>query len=729
VVKLNIWIMAAIASLFSAIGIVYAQESHPVKLSGIVVTATRTEKELADVPASTSLVTKEDIEMSNVQAVDQALDALPGVFDRRGKGLMDTQSAVTLRGMPEQKRTLIMLDGITMNKAYDGTVNFGGFAPEDVEKIEVVRGPFSSLYGGYAMGGVVNIITKMPEKREVAVKGGYGTDNTWGTYTSYGDKFKDKFRFFMSYSYKSTDGYVTDYNVQTAKPPAGISGWSPQRYYRGASRYPTVYLIGDKGNNWWYNKGLTVKAGYDFTRTSKLLLSYMRNESEYMYRDPNTYVMNAANVPVYTYGTVRESSFLGTPGGTTQNIYNASYETEFSSVKAKASVNLNELQKSWYVTPGTTAATTFSGGPGTVSSSPSRAYSTDLQFVIPAFKIHTLIVGGSYRYAWSDTEERTVPNWNNEVSTTNLTYQSRGKDRTFALFVQDEIALRDNLTAYLGLRQDRWKTFDGYANSAGFAGYPQHYGPSDSSSISPKGALVYTPFKETTLRTSVGKAFRPPTLYELYRTWTSTSGITYAGNPNLKPEKSLSWDISAEQKLWEGFQFKGAYFETYIDDLIYSRTLTPILQDKINAGKADIKGFEIEGSQKFDVGIVVFANYTYNNAKMRDNDIKPATEGKRLTYVPGEMFNIGFDVERGPSKAHCVGRYVGKRYSDDTNIDRVNGVYLSYDPYFVADAKVSYAVTKFATVSLAVDNVFNKDYFSSYQAPGRKWYGEMTLKF
>jgi len=724
-VKPYIWITAIIVPFFSAIGIVYAQGSDPVVLSNIVVTATRTEKEVGEVPASTSVVIKKNIENSNVQAVDQAVNELPGVFDRRGKGLMDTQASITLRGMPGQQRTLIMLDGIALNKAYDGTVSFGGLSVDDVERIEVVRGPFSSLYGGYAMGGVVNILTKMPEKREITIKGGYGTDNTWGTYISYGDKFQDKFRVFMSYGYKSTDGYVTDYNVQSTKPPVGINGWLPVMSNLGATRY----LIGDKGKNGWYNDNLTLKTGYDFTKTSKLRVSFMRNQSEYKYGDPNTYLLNAAGVPVYNYAAVRQSTFLGGPGGETQNIYNASYETEFSSVKAKASIALNEYEKKWYVTPGTTATTTRFGGPGTVSSSPSRAYNADLQLTIPVYQKHALTVGGSYRYSWSDTGERSLTYWQDEDSTTNLTYESGGKDRTFAFFMQDEIALRDNLTAYLGLRQDWWKAFGGYANDVGKAGYPKRYGSTDYSSISPKAALVYTPFKETTLRTSVGKAFRPPTLYELYRTWTSTSGTTYVGNPDLKPEKSLSWDIGIEQKLWHGFQFKAAYFESYIEDLVYSRTLTSTLQDKINVGKADVKGFEIEGVQKFDVGITLFANYTFNNAKVRENDAKPTTEGKRLTYVPMEMLNIGFDVERGPFKAHCAGKYVSKRYSNDENGDKTNGVYLSYDPYFVTDAKVSYAITKFATVSLAVDNVFDREYFSSYQAPGRKWYGEMTLKF
>ncbi len=720
------WAVTLVASFLAAVGAACAQEgANPVRLDDIVVTATRTEKELAEVPASTSVVTKETIEMGNVQVIDQALNDLPGVFDRRGKGPMDTQASITLRGIPGQQRTLIMLDGIALNKAYDGTVSLGGFAVDDIEKIEVARGPFSSLYGGYAMGGVVNMLTKMPDSRTATVKGMYGTDNAWGTYVSCGDKLGDKFRVFLSWNYQSTDGYVTDYNVQSGKPTAGIGGFSMTRSNQGAPRY----LIGDKGYNGWYNEGYTVKVGYDFDRTSRLRLTYIRSQYEYRYDDPNTYLVNGTGNPVYKYGAVQESTFLGGPGGTTQNIYDISFEKEFSSFKAKASVNLNDYEKSWYTTPGTTAATTRSGGPGTVSSTPSRAYGGDLQFIIPAFKVHTFTVGGSFKYSWSDTEENSLTYWKDEDSKTNLSYQSRGKDRTLALFVQDEIALRKDLTLYLGLRQDWWRTYDGYAYDAGKAGYPKHFGPSAYASISPKAAVVYTPFTGTTLRASAGKAFRPPTIYELYRTWTSVSGITYASNPDLKPEKSFSWDIGFEQKLWKGFQLKGAYFESYIEDLIYSTTVTSTYQTKVNAGKADIKGFEVEGRQKFDFGLALFANYTYNNATMRDNDANPDSEGKRLTFVPREMFNVGFETQQGPFLARCVGRYVGKRYSDDLNRDRTNGVYLSYDPYFVVDAKVSYDITKFIRASLAVDNIFDRDYFSSYQAPGRKWYGELKIRF
>lgn len=151
---------------------VFSQEKKEVKkvkkLPEIVVTATRTEKEVEAAPASVNVITKKEIEIKNPKTIDEALNDIPGVMIKRGKGLMDTLSRITLRGVPKQQRTLIMMDDIILNDPYTGIVTFGGYFPEDLEKIEVVKGPFSSLYGGYAMGGVVNFITKMPEKREVS---------------------------------------------------------------------------------------------------------------------------------------------------------------------------------------------------------------------------------------------------------------------------------------------------------------------------------------------------------------------------------------------------------------------------------------------------------------------------------------------------------------------------------------------------------------------------------
>ncbi|HQN19536.1 MAG TPA: Plug domain-containing protein, partial [Syntrophobacteraceae bacterium] len=119
-------------------------------LDEMVVTATRTATPLSQVPASVSVVTKADLDKRNVQSVNSAVDFVPGLFDKQAKPL-DTTSRVIIRGIPDQKRNLVLLDGLPINDAYTGVTNWNGMLPENLERIEVARGPFSSLYGGNAM--------------------------------------------------------------------------------------------------------------------------------------------------------------------------------------------------------------------------------------------------------------------------------------------------------------------------------------------------------------------------------------------------------------------------------------------------------------------------------------------------------------------------------------------------------------------------------------------------
>ncbi len=701
------------------------------KMEEIVVTATRTEKELEDVPGSVAVITKADMEKRNIKAVDDALNTTAGVYYSRGKDMLDTTPRITLGGITGYQRTLILMDGITMNNAYTGNVAWNLFTPENVERIEVVKGPFSSLYGGYAMGGVVNIITKMPEKREFTLKGGYGSAWSRGEamndvrtyYASCGDKI-EKLGMFLSYANKYTNGYVSDFNVQTTKPTAGITGWSYTTNRSGT----TAYLIGDKGNNGMWADNVTAKMNYDFTAVSKIRLSYGRSQYNYWYDTPNTYLRDAAGRPVFSYGTVKEGTFVTSGGGTTiQDMYSLQYETEVSPVNIKFNLSAVDTPSDFYVTP-TSSTAKISGGPGTLYTTPARAYNVDLQFDAPLFKGHIVTLGGSYRNTWANQRQYTVSDWKDERSRTRLSYQAKGSTSTYAVFFQDEIAILRNLTAYIGGRQDWWEACDGYVVQADTSGYPKNYGSNTASSFSPKAAVVYKPFEGTTLRTSAGRAFRPPTVYELYVT-TVSSGITYASNPNLKPEIVFSWDVGAEQTLWSGAKAKVRYFENHISDLIYSKTTSATLQDKVNVGRAESTGVELEMEQRFDKWLRLFANFTNTDARITRNSANPNSVGKKMIAMPDIMFNAGGDFEKGPLGVTVSGRYVSGRYNTDDNSDTAKNVTGAYDPYFTVDGTVRYKITSWATASFSVNNIFNEQYYAYYLAPGRSWFLDLTLKY
>ncbi|MEN6467189.1 MAG: TonB-dependent receptor [Syntrophaceae bacterium] len=709
------------------------EEKDTAKLQEVVVTATRTEKEAAEAPGTVKVVTQKDIEKSPALTVDSALNTVPGLFNRR-VNLMDTLASVTLGGVPGQNRTLILKDGIPLNTAYTGDVSLTAMSNGDVKRIEVVQGPFSSLYGGNAMGGVVNILTKMPEKREFTAQSGYGTswnrgeslDDLQTYYVSYGDKPTDKLRMLLSYGYKATNGYSKDMVTATSQPTAGISGWSRTTSNTGATRY----LIGDKGDNTWWDDSLDVKLGYDLSSNSRLNASVLRTRYRYNYDEPHTYLTNASGNPVYSYGSVRESSFCSGSGYTETTIYGLNLENEIGIAKTKLTLALNDQGENWYTTPNTTSPyATLSGLNGKVSSSPNQTWYADLQATLPVFNWNILTMGGTFRTGRSNTEEHSLVYYKDETTTTSLTYNSGGKDKTYSVFAQDEILLHEKLTAYVGFRQDWWKTFDGYANQFGTGAFAETYGSRTDSSFSPKASLVFRPFGTTTLRSSIGRAFRAPTIYELYRTWVSSTNITYKGNPDLKPETTTSWDVGISQGLWKGASVSATYFDNHLKNLIYRKTVTSTLSEYINAGKAESRGVILEAEQKFDKWLKVLANFTYTNAKIDENEAKPSTVGKRLTYLPEKMFNVGADLEAGPFSASVVGRYVSKRYTDDENLDVVNNVPGSYDPFFTGDAKVAWKVCKNATVSCSVLNIADEFHYESYRAPRRMWLGELELRF
>jgi iron complex outermembrane receptor protein len=456
----------------------------------------------------------------------------------------------------------------------------------------------------------------------------------------------------------------------------------------------------------------------------------MRFVDEWKYGEPDTYLRNSSGGEVWSYGSVKESSFLANAGVVGRSLYNLGFETEFLNTKMKLLLGYLDQNNYWWITPDTSASgVTRFGGPGKYSEAPTDTYSADLQFSTPLFEKHLLTYGLSVKTSWTDVKEKSLTNWQDEDTHGATTYEARGRSRSYAIFTQDEIQLHKKLTAYIGFRQDWWETYDGYIAQSGVAGYPKSFSSRSQSAFSPKGGIVYKPFENTIFRGSIGRAFRAPGLYDLYRATTYQSGVTYASNPDLTPETITSWDIGLEQRLWRGATVRTTYFENYLKDMIYSKNTTSTLIDKVNAGKAENSGVEFEMEQKFGNWLKLFANLTFNDSKITENTASPSSVGKEMTYVPKTMFNIGGYLNRGPFDLSLVGRYRSEQYTRDDNTDTVKDVYGSYDEFFTVDGKVSYRIKPWVKVSFSVTNIMNEKYYQYSLAPGRCWFAELSMTF
>jgi iron complex outermembrane receptor protein len=284
----------------------------------------------------------------------------------------------------------------------------------------------------------------------------------------------------------------------------------------------------------------------------------------------------------------------------------------------------------------------------------------------------------------------------------------------------------DPLTIYLGLRFDSWEVYNG---ASGVPGGEQKYESNTESELSPKIAAVWKPVGEdTTFRASAGHAFRPPTLYELYRSWQSGSTAVQS-NPNLKPETVWAYELGYDQYLFErNTRLSVTGFWNDIEDLIYFQT-APGTRTRINVGEARTYGLELEASQKITDWLSLWGNFTYTDAEIRKNPTDPASEGKNVTGIPETAWNLGLDTNYKWFKGSLVGRYYSKTYSNSENKDTEEGVYGTYEPAFLLDAKITLTPLKWVELSLSMNNILDEDYYQYYKYDGRTVFAELALRF
>src|SRR5262245_23187705 len=183
----------------------------PAKLDPVVVTVTRTEQRAADAPASVTVLTREDISLSPSLTLDDLLRQVPGFsLFRRSSSLVThpTTQGLSLRGIGPSgtSRALVLVDGVPANDAFGGWVYWNRIPLQGIQQIEVVRGGGSSAYGNYALGGVVQVITRRPTERAAFFEGSYGTRDTMNFDLLLHD-VEGPFRIALEGSYFDTEGY------------------------------------------------------------------------------------------------------------------------------------------------------------------------------------------------------------------------------------------------------------------------------------------------------------------------------------------------------------------------------------------------------------------------------------------------------------------------------------------------------------------------------------------
>ena len=337
-------------------------------------------------------------------------------------------------------------------------------------------------------------------------------------------------------------------------------------------------------------------------------------------------------------------------------------------------------------------------GSGTKRIYPTKAYKVDFQKVWDKEK-HTIVTGFDIQKDTMDSYSYKLAKWSDRDSTIGSSTETLGGTNLVeALFIQDQYKFTDAFNMTVGLRLDRYEKKDGYYKN-------KRIDEKSYTELSPKLALTYTPDDDTTYYVSYGHSFNQPTLYKLYRETTSIMA-----NPYLKPETSDTLEIGLKKNLSEKAYMGISLYNTKTQDMLdYAQSPDPNKRWYINIDEAKRMGAEFDFKFKHDDKISSYLNVTMQNAK-DDND-------KRISSIPKRIVNLGLDYNYDKWSAYIEGQYSSDRLDDGD----IGGKLYSEDPFFIANAGVSYKFMKNAVVSLAVRNLFDRDYWQWYKAPGRTW--------
>lgn len=627
-------------------------------LDAVVVTATRDAQALTDVPESVSIVTREEIDNTSALSLDEILRRVPSldVPISSSYQLHPTSDNVSMRGLGGI-RALVMVDGIPLNDPFFGYVQWNRVPLESIERVEIVRGADAALWGNYAMGGVINILTRTPDANALVVQSGIGNYGTWreDAYGSY--VVSDAVKFGVEAGAIHTDGFNT----------------TPQDI-RGPVNVPTAFTA--------HNMAFTGA----FSPTSSLAV---HNRFDFHSNDQNLDSRLAFNTQrTFTY-SADAAQQLGNAGSLAATVFHddSRFRTDNTDTPDGAIPGHAEFVQNRHVTPVHDNGASF-------------VWSNEFAGVL-----RSLSVGADYH----QIEGQDIASIFDDTNTQIRTDIGRGKQRFVGEFAQASLQPIDPLELLASVRHQSFDNFDGFDGSPGGLGaVPDEH----ASSVDPRLSARWTITSETAIRAAAYKAFRAPTLDNLYRAFATPSGIFF-GNPALKPETLSGGEAGFDFNRGSLRMQVTAYTNT-VENLITSAPLDPgelppgffFGSRNINAGRARSRGVEGEADWAIDSAWNLHAGYTLADSTITQSELDPGSVGKQQGAIPRHRFSAGFTYTgvNGLTVAPQV-RWLSKSWGDNDNT-------LPVDEHFVADLSVSYPFTATLRGFVQIENLTDRRYIA-----------------
>ena len=773
----------AAACLFALLG--------PATASDVVTVTAPRIAPTAYVPATTESVTAEQVaESINTVTTAGVLQYLPSTHVRE-RYIGDRNGILVMRvnGSTSSAQTTVYADGLLLsnflNNSFSTAPRWGMVAPEEIERIDTLYGPFSALYPGNSAGGVVRISTRMPTRFEAHVKLDaftqrfqlYGTNKNFGgghASVSLGHALGD-WSGWLTLDHLDNKGQPQTFGNATAKTgvPAtagtfvDVSG-SPVIRDIDTSGNPRI-MVSTTGLDQTVQDIVKIKLGYRVSSTVKLSysLGLWQNKSE---GSVESYLRDATGRPVYNAGSAfsNPTKFVRIDGRdyTVSNavpsraqsehwLHGLSLKTDTRGawdLEAIASVYDQKKELTRTATP----SSGFDSGldavrPGgqLTDASGTGWQSLDLRGQWRSEgqpkSTHTLSFGAHHdRYELQTvtygTAASPVADWLTGQTGT-LNTNSLGKTETQAIYLQDEWRVAPLWMVAAGGRFERWRAFGGSNYSASnVAPNPLNlvYQDRSQSDFSPKLHVAWQATPEWAVRGSLGKAVRYPTVAEMFQTFTGPGNIR-TNDPNLKPEVANSAEAVLQRSTDAGTLRGSLFFEDKRDALISQTdvTVTPNLSSIQNVDKVRTYGVEVawQLADALVRDLDINGSVTYVNSTIVRNSRNPGLEGTDQPRLPdwratlvgtwraSEALSLSLSYRYSGRQHNALFNTTTRQYND------VNpNVYGAVSHYSVFDGKVLYKLGGGLSASLGVNNMGNfKYYVNPNPYPQRTWY--VSLKY
>lgn len=616
--------------------------------------ASRYEQTISEAPASISIISAEEIERYGYREFNEVLNSIRGLSTRTDRNY----NYLSFRGvdLPYDygNKILLLINGHPLNENYYGAAVWGndlGFDLSIIERIEILRGPGSAIYGTGAMLGVINIILKKGNDIDGVAAGiETGSFGRFGATLTAGDSYDSGLDYIVSFNYKDIEGedlYFKEYD-------------SPETNNGDCLNNDNDKII-----------NITGRAEYgDF----KIIGSY---------------AARTKSVPTASYSTIFNDPSAKTIDN--RGFIEFAYEKRFDE---SISLEINTFYDYYY-------------------------YKGDYPYYEDDMKSSYIWYDKNVSY-WYGAEARCI--WD-IASSSRFVGGIEFRDNYKASYLSSDeyvdFYFNENhpfqiFTVYL---EDQYQIFENFGISLGLR-YDGYFGGIEESVFAPRFAIIYNPFRTTTIKLLFNKAFRVQNLYEVYY-----ESIDEAiGNKGLMPENNLAHEFVIEQQINNNISFIASIYNFRMKDIInqvkteykYDGDDEPVIVNQFkNLNELKTIGFEVSANAKFNANLQSYLNYSYQSASYILQTGNSHLENSPLHLLKGGISYLIF--ESLSASAEFIYETGRKTLENDeykqykTNPFLLTNIGLSFLPNMKKDEPFSDIFNRVKS-SLRVNNLFDIDY-------------------